>query len=306
METTTKKDTNTIIAELRQKIDEADAIIVGGASGMSAASGFEFYYKNDDVFKQLAGKLGEKYNAEGGFPLMYTPGIEPEELWAYYIREFKYLYDCETGASYQELAELLKGKNYYIATTNQDAQFFRVFPAERITRIQGDFRYWQCRRCCTDEIYPNEEKVRELAEKIVDDRLPEDLIPRCPHCGQPMIPWWRAREFLEGSYYQAEMRRYYDFLRAHQDKKVVFLELGVGLMTPMFIKEPFMNFVYRWPNATYVTINPKHALVPHEIKDKSIAIEEDITLTLRQLLGKDCSHMKAFDKTKAFDPGRVY
>ena len=29
---------------LRKKIDEADAIVVGGASGMSAASGFVFYY----------------------------------------------------------------------------------------------------------------------------------------------------------------------------------------------------------------------------------------------------------------------
>lgn len=28
---------------LKKKIDEADAIVVGGASGMSAASGFVFY-----------------------------------------------------------------------------------------------------------------------------------------------------------------------------------------------------------------------------------------------------------------------
>ena len=46
------------IEVLRQKIDEADAIVVGGASGMSAASGFVFYYQEDDVFRRMAGGFG--------------------------------------------------------------------------------------------------------------------------------------------------------------------------------------------------------------------------------------------------------
>lgn len=46
---------------LKKKIDEADAIVVGGASGMSAASGFVFYYQNDAVFRQIAGSLEKKY-----------------------------------------------------------------------------------------------------------------------------------------------------------------------------------------------------------------------------------------------------
>lgn len=31
------------------------------------------------------------------------------------------------------------------------------------------------------------------------------------------------------------MKRYLDFLRANSRRKVLFLELGVGMMTPMFI-----------------------------------------------------------------------
>lgn len=37
---------------LGDKIEAADTIVVGGASGMSAASGFKFYYADDDVFKK--------------------------------------------------------------------------------------------------------------------------------------------------------------------------------------------------------------------------------------------------------------
>lgn len=129
---------------LRQKIDEADAIVVGGASGMSAASGFVFYYQEDNVFRRMAGGLAEKYDRHNMFDLFYDPRPSRGEQWALMLRVIHYIYECYTGETYTDLAELLKGKDYYIATTNQDAQFYRVFPAGRITRIQGDWRYWQC------------------------------------------------------------------------------------------------------------------------------------------------------------------
>ena len=291
---------------LRQKIDEADAIVVGGASGMSAASGFVFYYQEDDVFRRMAGSLAKKYDRHNMFDLFYDRRPSRGEQWALMLRVIHYIYECYTGETYTDLAELLKGKDYYIATTNQDAQFYRVFPAERITRIQGDWRYWQCSRPCHDEIYDNKEKVYRLVREIKDDALPDELIPRCPHCGKELAPWVRGYTFLEGEYYQREMKRYLDFLRANSRRKVLFLELGVGMMTPMFIKEPFMNMTYQFPNAFYATVNPQHALVPKEIARKSLAISDDIAVTLKQLLGKSTAGMKAFDAKEAFNPSRVY
>ncbi len=67
-----------------------------------------------------------------------------------------------------------------------------------------------------------------------------------------------------------------------------------------------MNMVYQWPDATYVTINPQHAIVPREIASKSIAIDDDITMTLRRINRKSIEGMKEFDKSRVFDPGRVY
>ena len=291
---------------LRQKIDEADAIVVGGASGMSAASGFVFYYQEDDVFRRMAGSLAKKYDRHNMFDLFYDRRPSRGEQWALMLRVIHYIYECYTGETYTDLAELLKGKDYYIATTNQDAQFYRVFPAERITRIQGDWRYWQCSRPCHDEIYDNKEKVYRLVREIKDDALPDELIPRCPHCGKELAPWVRGYTFLEGEYYQREMKRYLDFLRANSRRKVLFLELGVGMMTPMFIKEPFMNMTYQFPNAFYATVNPQHAIIPKEIARKSLAISDDIAVTLKQLLGKSTAGMKAFDAKEAFNPSRVY
>ena len=137
---------------LRQKIDEADAIVVGGATGMSAASGFVFYYQDDEVYRKLAGGLAKKYDLHSMFDAFYDRRLTAGERWVVLLRTTRYIYECETGGTYRDLAELLEGKNYYVATTNQDAQFYRVFPANRITRIQGDWRYWQCSSPCHDGI----------------------------------------------------------------------------------------------------------------------------------------------------------
>lgn len=45
-------DKERLLDILKSKIEEADAIVVGGASGVSAASGFRFYYQDDEVFRQ--------------------------------------------------------------------------------------------------------------------------------------------------------------------------------------------------------------------------------------------------------------
>lgn len=67
---------------LRKKIDEADAIVVGGASGMSAASGFKFYYQCDDVFRRIAGSLEQKYGFHNFFDGLYDRQHTRGEHWA--------------------------------------------------------------------------------------------------------------------------------------------------------------------------------------------------------------------------------
>ena len=78
-----------------------------------------------------------------------------------------------------------------------------------------------------------------------------------------------------------EYRKINEFLTANQNKKILFLELGVGRMTPMFIQEPFWNLTYSLPQAYYITINPKDALLPQALSQKGRAIKEDIAAVLQ-------------------------
>lgn len=294
------------IQKLKDLINDSDAIVVGTASGMSAAGGLRYYYQDDDDYKKMAGGLREKYGVKNLFDAYYDPRLTRGEHWALLLRSIKHLYDIEVPEVYTELAEILHGKNYYIVTTNQDAQLFRVFPEDKITRLQGDFRYLQCKNRCHDQIYYNREKVEELIPKIENDALPENQIPRCPHCGGEMVDWVRSREFLQGKEYEREYNRYIDFIRRNADKKILFLELGVGMMTPMFIKEPFMNMTYQFPKAFYVTVNPKHAIILKEIASKSLDIQDDIAFVLKDLLGKSTENMRRENKDQIFDSGHIY
>lgn len=272
------------IDTLRQKIGEADAIVVGGAAGMSEAIGHTSFYHADENFLKHFGKFADKYGIQNLFMGYHYHYPTSEERWAFLATEIKLIHDAEAGRPYLDLLQLLQDKDYFIVTTNQDAQFSKTFPEDKVSLIQGDLRYFQCGSRCHDQIYFNKEQVENMYANIDGTRIPTELIPVCSECGQEMEPWVRSFVFLEGSFYQNELRKYNEFIIKNKDKKILFLELGVGTMTPMFIKEPFWNMTYSFPNAYYITINPKDALVPQELSEKGLAIKEDIAHVLQDAL----------------------
>ena len=75
-------------------------IIVGIASGMSAAHGEKYYYPDDDDFKKLAGSLRDKYDIPSWFDLYYDPRVTKEEHWAMLLRHIKHLYETEATTNF--------------------------------------------------------------------------------------------------------------------------------------------------------------------------------------------------------------
>ena len=267
------------VEKLLEKLEWADAICVGGASGMSAAAGY-IWYADDALFRKYFGAFAEKYGIDSIFNGFYYRYRTPEERWAYIATLIHYVMDCCVGQPYKDLHTLLNGQDYFIATTNQDTQFAREFGEDLVGYIQGDWRFFQCAHRCHDAVYPATEYAEKMYRAIRDCRVPTEMIPRCPHCGQFMEPWVRGYSFLEGAKYKEQYEKWNSFLTKNKDKKLLFLELGVGRMTPMFIQEPFWNMTYSLPDAYYITINPKDAALPRELREKGYAIHEDIAAVL--------------------------
>ena len=184
---------------LIDKISEADAIVVGGGSGISSAAGYNHYHSKDIIENKFS-DFEKKYGFRSLFDAYYYLYSSHEERWGFFSQYIKFMHEAPPGQPYLDLYEILKNKPHFILTTNIDMQFSKVFQEENICLYQGDFRYFQCSQPCHDKLYENKDIIYEMDKNLVETKVPLELIPRCLKCGRIMMPWVRDYEFLEGDF----------------------------------------------------------------------------------------------------------
>lgn len=288
------------ITELKEKISEADAVVIGAGSGLSTSAGFVY---SGERFKQYFSDFEEKYD----FHDMYSGGFYSydtlEEYWAYWSR-YIYInrYMDAPKPVYDRLLELVKDKDYFVITTNVDHCFQKArFDKKRLFYTQGDYGLFQCSNPCCQETYDNEEAVRKMVlaqgceiaadgslivsqKKKLLSAIPSELIPVCSHCGRPLTMNLRSdATFVEDEGWHRATERYENFLRTRNNMKILFLELGVGYNTPGIIKYPFWQMTARNPKSMYACLNYDEAFAPDEIRKRSVCISGDIGEILFQL-----------------------
>lgn len=274
------------ISELKNLIENAKAIVIGAGAGLSTAAGFLY---SGERFHRYFHDFEVKYN----FHDMYTGGFypyeTPEEYWAYWSRYiFINRYSEPPKPVYNELYDLVKDKNYFVITTNVDHCFQKAgFDKQRLFYTQGDYGLFQCSVPCHDKTYDNEKIVRRMTVEQKDMKIPSELIPRCPVCGKPMTMNLRSDDkFVEDDGWKAACGRYEKFISHNKDKKILFLELGVGMNTPVIIKYPFWRMTADNKKAQYVCINKDIAFAPNFIAERSLCFSEDIADILDTLKEK--------------------
>ena len=218
------------IKKLKEKIETADAIVIGAGAGLSNSAGLTYC---GERFERYFADFHQKY----GITDIYSGGFYPyetlEEYWAWWSRHiYVNRYDVTAGKPYIKLLELIKDKDYFVLTTNVDHQFqLTGFDKKRLFYTQGDYGLWQCGKACHNKTYDNEAAVREMVAKQTDMQIPTELIPKCPVCGMPMTMNLRCDEsFIQDDGWYAASERYHDFIRRHEGLPVLFLELGVGAL----------------------------------------------------------------------------
>ena len=272
------------IKRLKEELETADAIVIGAGAGLSTSAGHS--YSGERFLKYFA-DFHETY----GIRDMYSGGFYPfqtlEEKWAWWSRQiYCNRYEDGAGKPYVDLLKLVKGKNYFVLTTNVDHQFQKAgFDKQRLFYTQGDYGLWQCSVPCHDKTYDNEAEVLEMVAKQENMRIPTELIPKCPRCGKPMNMNLRADStFVEDEGWHKAARRYNEFIQRHYNSHVLYLELGVGGNTPGIIKYPFWRLTTANEDATYACINFGEAFAPDYMADQAICINEDIGKVLEDVL----------------------
>ena len=225
-------------------------------------------------------------------------------MWAYWSRNIyvnRYL-DAPKD-TYKKVLNLIKSKDYFVITTNVDHQFQKAsIDKKRLFYTQGDYGLFQSVNKNNKKTYDNEEIIYKMLESegfvknengiydIVNENdilmsIPTELIPKCKDDGSDMTLNLRSDDsFVEDEGWHQASIRYSDFIDRVKNQKVLYLELGVGMNTPVIIKHPFWKMVLENKDSTYACINYNEAFCPDEIADRSIIINEDIDKVLNDII----------------------
>ena len=287
------------IEKLKNIFENCDSVVIGAGAGLSTAAGLTYSGERfEKYFFDFAKSFGITDMYSGGF----YPFPDKETMWAWWSRAI-YInrYMKAPNGLYDDLIKLVKGKDYFVITTNVDHQFqLAGIDKKRLFYTQGDYGLFQVVGGKIKETYDNENEIIKMIEaqgfvknddgiydvpkdKNILMQIPKNLIPKSPNGLDVTMNLRGDDTFVEDEGWVEASIRYSDFIEKRKNQKVLYMELGVGGNTPVIIKYPFWKMVSENPNATYACINYGEAFCPTEIADRSIVINEDIFKVINDL-----------------------
>ncbi len=229
--------------EIIQKIQDTEIILVGIGEELA------FPYQKEEKEITWEKILEYKTNLDKG-------------LWN--EEEKKYL------EVYKKLEQILKGKDYFILTTNVDAIiFYSELQKERIVAPCGDIRRLQCN--------DSSHGVWKVEER------------NCPICGKQGIPNIIQEKPYNEMGYQEQWESYKRWLQKTINKKILLLELGEGFQTPTVIRWAFEKIAFINQKAYFYRVNEKFPQISAELNGKAEGIKEntkDFILSISELLNE--------------------
>ena len=272
------------LEQARQWIAEADYILIGAGAGLSAAAGLD--YGGEDFRREFSEWI-RRYGITDLYSSSFYPFETEEERWAYWARHIWFArYRPEGTALYRQLLRLVAQKDYFVLTTNVDAQFEKSgFPKERVFATQGDYGYLQARSGLPKTLVYNEQWVSEAMAATRDCRIPTALVPRHPETGELMSPNLRCDDtFVEDEAWHRQARRCQQFVDKARTGRLVLLELGVGFNTPAIIRFPFERMAAQWPSTSLIRFNRDYPQLMTEGVRHYVAFTESLPDTLAAML----------------------
>lgn len=281
-----------VATELKTKINEADKILIGAGAGLSTAAGMTY---DGDRFNKYFWDFKEEFRIQD----MYSGGFhtypDPETKWAFWSRNIWInRYMAAPKSTYSELLDLVKDKDYFVITTNVDHQFqVAGFDKKRLFYTQGDYGLFQ-KMGDSKHTYDNYELVRAMIEsqgfKIGSNNellfnksdIQMKMDSRLAQKAEDYVLNLRIDEdFVEDEGWHRAAERFNDFAEEAEKHRTLYLELGVGMNTPVIIKYPFWQWTLNNAQADFVTIDAKTIMYPKEIENRSLGIKGDIDQILK-------------------------
>lgn len=275
-----------------EAIKNADRILIGIGSGISAAGGLS--YTDPELAKRWYPEyfsLGKHSISEimGDFWPTTISDKNAVAYWGFWAQHIHHIrYEAKALQPYQDLFDIVRDKDYFLCSTNVDGQLEKAgFDKRKIFAPQGDYALFQCEKPCSQDVYDNKAMIDTMLENMVSPLdISKQDIPHCPRCGRFLIPNLRCDFRFVGKPHMENLKAYQEFLDKSEDNKLVLLELGVGFNTPGIIRLPFERITAEYANANLIRVNFEDASVNPIIQNRSISIMEDIQQVLLNIRDK--------------------
>ncbi|AJI52827.1 SIR2 family NAD-dependent protein deacylase [Francisella philomiragia] len=247
-----------IINQIKNYIQEADAVLIATGSGMSVDSGLPDFRGKNGFWK--AYPLFEKLDidfVEAASPQQFFSN--PDIAWAFYGHRLDLYRKTQPHAGFKMLLDLVKSKNnnYFVYTSNVDGHFQKAgFDENRIYEVHGSIHHLQCAMDCNDEIWNNRETIYVNQEQMTVDKF-----PRCNGCGGIARP----NILMFGDYYWASRRtdlqkdKYKAWLHDSvitKNQKLVIIEIGCGTTVQTVRMNSEWTMTIHGSNTKLIRINP--------------------------------------------------
>ncbi len=259
--------------KILEEIQAAEMVLVGLGEDFNGAR---------QLSQRQEYQRGKELLKEAGFQWLFP-------AWTHYC-DGKFG-DEKPKAALEKLAGLLKEKNYFVVSVSTNPQLTEIpWKQGRLVMPCGNILTKQCvmgehgeLEALTDEDYA---ALKEIFDALLRGEFPQNGISglgKCRQCGRDMILNTIYAESYNETGYVEEWQTYTKWLQGTLNRRLLVLELGVGMQFPSVIRWPFEKVAYFNNKASFVRVNERLYQLTAELASKGVGIAQNAIEWINQL-----------------------
>lgn len=204
-----------------------------------------------------------------------------DESWM--LPKFDAVYRNRTKSKVTEalegLLKLVKDKNYFVISTSMNPDILSVnWKEERFVAPCGGCLLKQCVNRCAGGLMKVSESDNKMMDEYVEHIYSDNKnvsLGSCPECGGRMILNNVYTSVYDENGYLTQWNIYTKWLQGTLNKKLLLLELGVGIDYPTIIRFPFEKIAFYNNKVSFYRVNETLYQLPPELSEKGNSIAEN-------------------------------
>lgn len=263
------------ISEILGSIEEAEMVLVGLGEEFDDVRGF----RHEESYVR-----GKELLAESG----------QGELIPLWQSVFRGEDENLVGRSLSALVKRLEDKNYFVVSVSVNSEIAKApWRMGRLVMPCGSVLHMQCDNSCERNLMETDHAeirmmVKQMREWRQSLRLGKYVMPplgfgRCPVCGKMRTLNNVYSSQYDEDGYLAGWQNYTRWLQGTLNRKLLVLELGVGMQFPTVIRFPFEKVAYFNQKAKFYRVNENLYQMTEELAAKGVGIAKNAIDWLQNL-----------------------